>query len=65
VFICRERCIQKYEGPAVQLAIAFGPASFGACEVCREVGHCYDIWSGNPNWWLKGKKPPESGNPQI
>ena len=68
MFVC-EKCIEKYEGPAVTAAQAtralvfFPRLSYGPCEVCHETGGCYDIPSSaqwllkkqfsSAQWWLK------------
>lgn len=53
MFICTE-CVENYEGPAVDVAKAFGRMgmSFGPCELCHKTMGCYDIPS-SANWQRK------------
>ena len=55
MFICKERCIEKYEGPAVDWAKAMDRGSLGPCEICRKTGVCYDIPS-SANWRRKSSR---------
>jgi hypothetical protein len=59
MFVC-QTCIQNYEGPSVDyvLKVAGGHGwgmSFGVCEFCYKVDGCFDLYSGDPNWYPKKK----------
>jgi hypothetical protein len=57
VFICK-KCLERYEGPAIDLAKSgLGLQSHGRCEVCeRGRQDCFDIPS-SANWRIKKRKP--------
>lgn len=55
MFVCSQ-CADKYEGPSVEWAKGFGPASYGKCELCDKPGReCFDIPSSG-HWWPKKTK---------
>lgn len=57
MFIC-QTCIKDFEGPSVDYAVKVAGGhgwgmSFGVCEFCHKVDGCYDLYSGDPNWYRK------------
>jgi hypothetical protein len=60
MFVCTT-CIKRYEGPSVDYVLLKSKYSSmglskGRCEFCRELDVCYDLWSGDSNWYPKEKK---------
>jgi len=55
MFVC-DKCLDGYEGSAVEFAKARGPVSRGRCEDCGEPHACYELYSGSAG--LRRKGPP-------
>lgn len=55
MFVCTE-CVKDFEGSSIDWAKKANWTSWGSCEFCRTVNNCYDLYSGDPNWYRKEKQ---------